>query len=172
MHIKFFTIRLTVILISIPLFAVGCHTQTHPPSVPVSCDPGSCADNLYNTSLFVSNQTIQVAVADTESKRAAGLSNSAPLTDTQGMLFDFGLTNYARPSFWMKDMRFNLDLIWIKDGRIIGFTKNLPAPAPGLPDKALPSYSPPGDVNQVLEVTGGWVDKYKIKVGDSVRSVQ
>jgi uncharacterized membrane protein (UPF0127 family) len=85
------------------------------------------------------------------------------------MLFDFGSETEAMPRFWMKDMRFDLDIVWIKDNKIIGIAKNIPKPAAGTADEKLPTYSPPSPIDQVLEVNAGWTDKYKIKTGDEVR---
>ena len=66
--------------------------------------------------------------------------------------------------FWMKDLNFPLDLVWIYDGKIIGIEKNLP-PAGSKPTV---SYASPGPVNLVLEVNGGWVEANTIKVGDVI----
>jgi uncharacterized membrane protein (UPF0127 family) len=62
----------------------------------------------------------------------------------------------------MRGMRFPLDLIWISDGRVAGLTRNVPATFPG-------ELTSPAPVDQVLEVPGGFADRYGIKAGDRVR---
>ncbi|MEK7167375.1 MAG: DUF192 domain-containing protein, partial [Patescibacteria group bacterium] len=72
---------------------------------------------------------------------------------------------YFIPSFWMKDMRFSLDIIWIKDDMIIGFEKNVQPQPLG---EELRVYQPESFVNYVLEVPAGFVDGKGIKIGDKV----
>ncbi len=45
------------------------------------------------------------------------------------MLFIFGTG--ATQTFWMKDMNFALDMIWISGNTVAGFSQNVPAPGPG-----------------------------------------
>ena len=87
------------------------------------------------------------------------------MADDQGMLFDFGPTPASTP-FWMKDMNFNLDFVWIAGNKVVGITPN--APAPLSPTENLPLYYPPEPVNQVLEVNAGWAKKNNVSVGDGV----
>lgn len=65
-------------------------------------------------------------------------------------------------------MEFAIDIIWIKDGKIIQIDKNVEAPAVGTPDNKLKLYSPKSAVDYVLEVNSGYSDLNNIKVGDSV----
>ena len=110
---------------------------------------------------------IFVGLAKSNEEKRQGLSDREKLSDSQGMLFDFTGETNARPGFWMKDMRFDLDLIWIKNKKIIGITANVPSPK-NAGDK-LPLYSPPSPVDMVLEVAAGWSERQKIKVGDEVK---
>ncbi|MFZ5447346.1 MAG: DUF192 domain-containing protein [Thermodesulfobacteriota bacterium] len=88
-----------------------------------------------------------------------GLSHRQELPEGQGMLFFMPDTSVQ--TFCMRGMRFPLDLIWIVDGRVAGITRNVSPTFPG----ELPSPEP---VNFVLEVPGGFADRYGIKVGDRV----
>jgi uncharacterized membrane protein (UPF0127 family) len=72
------------------------------------------------------------------------------------------------PGFWMKDMKFSIDIIWINDGKIAQITKELPTPEPGTPDRNLPIYTPEGGIDYVLEVPAGFSDKNDILVGSVV----
>jgi uncharacterized membrane protein (UPF0127 family) len=124
----------------------------------------------YTQPLTVGSAKIFVDVADTPSRWAQGLSGRDPLRDDQGMLFDFHSAQPVTPTFWMKDMKFPLDLVWINNGKIIGITKSVPQPQPGTPDADLPQYHPPAPVTEVLEVRGGWSDEHGVGVGDAVTS--
>ncbi len=96
-----------------------------------------------------------------------GLSGRNSLKDTQGMLFDFTKLENKQPAFWMKDMKFSLDILWIQNNAVVGITKNIPAPKNS--KDVLPSYYAPGDIDYVIEVNAGWSDAHNIKTGDSVR---
>lgn len=114
----------------------------------------------------VGAQTFNAELANTIRSRAQGLSGHAPLSEIEGMYFTFPLK--ARYPFWMKDMAYPLDIVWIADGKIVGVSENIPAPE----DKnilTLPTYSPPQVVSAVLELNAGAVKKFGLKVGDEVK---
>jgi uncharacterized membrane protein (UPF0127 family) len=68
----------------------------------------------------------------------------------------------------MKDMLFNLDLIWIKNGLVVDITKNALAPEVNTKLNELPLYKPNSDIDMVLEVNSGWTDKNNIRIGDQL----
>ena len=85
------------------------------------------------------------------------------------MLFLF--TDAAPRSFWMRGMRFCLDIIWIEGGAIQGAAESVcPEPA-GTADADLPSYVSPEPVSYVLEVPAGWLDHYGLGVGTPVEGL-
>jgi len=117
--------------------------------------------------------SIKVDVADTDAERQKGLSGRSSLDKDSGMLFV--INSKATPTFWMKDMKIAIDIIWIlslsgdvKEGKIIQIDKNVQAPSFGTPDNKLKLYSPKSAVDYVLEVNSGYSDSNNIKVGDSV----
>ena len=103
-------------------------------------------------------------VADTPESRARGLSGHKPLSEDQGMLFLFPEASVQ--AFWMKEMLFPIDIIWIRDGRVLGFYENVPPPLPETSLSELLLYTSPGLVNMVFEVAGGTVSRFGITVGD------
>ena len=113
--------------------------------------------------VIVGNATFNVEIADTVDKRARGLSGHAFLKENEGMLFLFNQP--AIQNFWMKEMNFPIDIIWVRGDRVIGFTENVPAPIIG---ETLPIYSSPEPVDRVLEVNAGLVRKYNIKINDKI----
>ena len=152
-------------MLAAPLLAASCQSTNQPTAN--LAQNNQLKNYNYNAPLLVGKNLLQVEIADTPDKQEQGLSGRPPLTDEQGMLFDFGPTP-SLPTFWMKDMKFNLDLIWIYDNKIVGITPGVPAPLPGQALKDLPLYHSPAPVTEVLEVNAGWAQKYRVTVGDAV----
>lgn len=127
--------------------------------------------NTSNTTslktIKVGTVNLQVAVADTDATRKKGLGGVTNLPANQGMLFVFDKKT-ATPSFWMKGMLIPLDMIWIKEGRVVQIDANIPNPKAGTLDNQLKIYSPGQPVDYVLEVNAGFSDRNNIKVGDMV----
>jgi uncharacterized protein len=70
------------------------------------------------------NDRIDVQVADTNAELATGLGGKACISDNQGMLFK--LEKPGIYEFWMKDMKFSIDIIWIDSNRkIVHIEKNV-----------------------------------------------
>lgn len=139
------------VLAAVFLSAAGCNAVNH---------------NAYDQIISVNGKQISVELAQTPTQLTKGLSGRPALSDEQGMLFDFRHNPTKRPGFWMKGMKFNLDLIWIKNNKIIGITPNVPMPTE---NENLPLYYPPQDIDMVLEVNAGWTEKNKIKIGDKIQ---
>jgi uncharacterized membrane protein (UPF0127 family) len=121
---------------------------------------------LPDEPLDIDAATFNVEIASTTIEQTRGLSFRPSLGENDGMLFIFGMGTIQ--TFWMKDMNFPLDMIWISGNAVDGFAENVPAPAPGTPIWTLPYYYSPDHTDKVLEVNAGTVAKYNIKVGDTV----
>lgn len=107
---------------------------------------------------------VSVDVVDTPLLRARGLSGRAALAPQEGMLFLFEAP--AIQSFWMKDMRFAIDIVWIHDGKIVGISPDLPPPDERLD---LPRFHSPVPCDVVLEVRAGAARRWGLALGDPVR---
>src|SRR3989338_5701660 len=59
----------------------------------------------------IGDQAVRVTVADTPESRERGLSGRDGLASDEGMLFVFQNDGYH--TFWMKDMLFSIDIIWL-----------------------------------------------------------
>lgn len=114
--------------------------------------------------LAINNKHWCVEVARSEEKKNLGLSDRQNLAPKSGMLFLFD--SPAVPLFWMKEMRFNLDFVWILDNEVVDVTRNVPYPNSQVDGENLPRYTPKTKVNFVLEAPQG--DAADIKVGDTV----
>ena len=150
--------RKTIFVLCLALLAASCDKTSSPISPAYN----------YNTPLEIGSQTLTVEIATSPEAMQQGLSDRISMGKNQGMLFDFGAVP-VNTSFWMKDMRFNLDFIWIEQNKIVGITPDVPAPTHL--NTNLPSYYPPSPVNQVLEVNAGWAKENNSKSGDEVKLV-
>jgi len=56
----------------------------------------------------------------TEASREKGLSGRSCIADNQAMLFVFDKSGYY--PFWMKDMKFNIDMIWLNSDKQVVYT--------------------------------------------------
>jgi hypothetical protein len=107
---------------------------------------------------------VSVDIVDTPLLRTRGLSGRPALAPEEGMLFLFETPRIQ--SFWMKDMRFEIDILWIRDGRIVGITPNLPLPKS---PRELPQFASPVPCDVVLEVRAGAAKHWGLLLGNSVR---
>ena len=107
-----------------------------------------------------------VELAVTAEEQVLGLSGRAELAAGSGMLFVWA--GESRRSFWMPDMNFPLDLVWIGgDCTVVAITRDAPPQAPGQSRAELPRYVVDG-VQYVLEINAGEAALRGVKVGDGV----
>lgn len=116
--------------------------------------------------LHVGAATVSVEFARDPDAWARGLSGRDTLPEESGMLFIFPAQEER--TFWMKDTRIPLDLVWIRGGTVVGVTAHVP-PEPGVANVLLRRYPSPGSVDRVLEVNAGWAAEHGVNVNDAVR---
>ncbi len=106
-----------------------------------------------------SGEDLLVAIADTPEKRTQGLSFTSHIPKGRGMLFIFDEIDYY--AFWMKDMRFPIDILWLDDkGVIVHIAES------ASPDSYPESFTPPVPALSVLELpAGSCKEKYICSVG-------
>jgi len=119
-----------------------------------------------NPYVTINTTKIPVEVERTPQEEALGLSYRQSLATASGMLFVLPEKQIAQ--FWMKDMHFPLDFIWIDNTIVADITEHVPAPVNLSDQTNLPIYSPKVPVTHVLEVNAGFVKDHHIKVGDVV----
>jgi hypothetical protein len=107
-------------------------------------------------------KSFQVEVADSSAKRELGLGKRDFLPVGQGMYFPFDTAQ--RWVFWMKDMRFPIDIVWIRDGKVVDIARSVPVP------KALPleTFSPIEPADAVLELNAGVAAEIGLEAGDNL----
>jgi uncharacterized membrane protein (UPF0127 family) len=114
----------------------------------------------------IAGATLHATVSASAGSRAQGLAGRPRLAPGRGMLFSF--PGKKRQSFWMKGMRFPIDIVWIRGGTVTGVTAGVPPPSAGTPAAELPLYESPGTVDRVLEARSGWARAHGVDAGKSV----
>jgi uncharacterized membrane protein (UPF0127 family) len=110
----------------------------------------------------IGSERVAVELAITASEQSKGLGYRDRLEWDHGMYFV-----YERPafySFWMKGMRFAIDIVWIRQGRIIDLDSNVPFELGGNG----PTVRPRELVDAVLEVPAGYAAASGWHIGDRV----
>lgn len=117
----------------------------------------------HDVNLSISEKAnFRIQIASTPQERLEGLSGVSNITDQEGMLFIFEKPD--KYGFWMKDMNFALDIIWIDENmKVVGVEKNVPPQS--YPSKILYPSLP---ALYVLEIKSGLAEKYGINTGDNV----
>ena len=104
--------------------------------------------SFKTTKVTFGNHSFKARVADTEKDREKGLSGTAKLAPDEAMLFVMDSPSNA--CFWMKDMLYNLDIVWFDADRQLVYQKvNLP------PSSYPNNYCSPQNAKYVLELPAG-----------------
>jgi uncharacterized membrane protein (UPF0127 family) len=110
-----------------------------------------------NNSIYIGDKKVDlIGIARTPDEQYLGLSFKQKICRDCGMLFAFPDT--SEKTFVMRNMNFPLDIIFIEKNKIVKIYKNL-QPEGAHPVNFYPSKKP---IDKVLEVNGGFTDKYDI----------
>ncbi len=107
---------------------------------------------------------LQVEVADTHASRELGLSGREKMGDDEGLLFVFD--EPGRYGFWMKDMKFPLDIIWINQNGVVVDIERKVIPESYLKKKTFINKS---EAIYVLEINAGLSEKFGLYLGSKVK---
>ena len=111
-------------------------------------------------SVTIRGATIRAQLAETPEERARGLSGRPSLAPDRGILFLFEEAGF--PGFWMPDMHFDLDLVWIRDGRVVEVSEFVSRRQPER------THRPREAADTVLEVLAGTASRHGWRRGDRV----
>jgi uncharacterized membrane protein (UPF0127 family) len=115
----------------------------------------------------IGQATYRVDLAVSEMERAQGLSGRPDLGVDAGMLFVY--ESDAPRTFWMPDMHFPLDMVWIKsDCTVSGVSSDVPNPPPATPRNELLRYPSTEPVRFVLEINAGQAAAQGVTAGTRV----
>ncbi len=177
MTTKIFFIFVALIICSVSVFTLYKQmtknsSNTKPintmSNTPVNSKSANIPQLEFSKSITIGKVELMVAVADTSAKQAQGLSGQTNLPNGTGMLFDYKNSSRSMPGFWMRQMNFDIDILWIRDGAVVDISEQVPAPKPGTLEKDLPRYYPKEEIDTVVEVPAGWVKQNSVTVGTKV----
>ena len=117
--------------------------------------------SVNNYVVFPDQTIFEIELAKTPKEQALGLAKRDKIDPLKGMLFIF--PKKQKPTFWMKDMNFPIDLLWLDNGKIIDWEKNM------LLDQQ--TYQPDQNIDQVLEIAAGTIKKHHLKIGDQLKII-
>ena len=118
-----------------------------------------------NPTAMINGHTFNLLIASSRKEKEIGLSEKKSLPENQGMIFPFGKLDYY--SFWMKDMKISIDIIYIDNDTIVTILSNIKPPAN--PTDNLTIYNSTSPADKVLEINSGLSEKYNFKKGDKIK---
>lgn len=133
----------------------GRHAESFVSNIKANFSPYKTPASLGQTHLYLN---IVTKLADQEK----GLSGQSAMPSNAGMLFAFAKPTV--PAFWMKGMKFPLDLIWLDaKRRVVKISPNLG------PETYPQTFTSGRPVQYVLEVNAGWAAKNNLKLGTKLK---
>jgi uncharacterized membrane protein (UPF0127 family) len=121
--------------------------------------------NYANPHIVINGKTFEVEIAKTEAQKQKGLAKYNKISDNFAMEFPFEKASFY--AFWMKDMKFSIDIIYISKNKIVQIFKNVPSPKSS--NQSLTIYKSSVVADTVLEINGNLSQKYNFNNGTSVK---
>jgi uncharacterized membrane protein (UPF0127 family) len=146
----------------------ACHPVTPPPADPIAATPTlnvalSPSPAAAAQAVVFGDRTIAVEIADTEESRRQGLSGRPSLAEDTGLVLWWDTPEPV--GIWMPDMRFAIDVIFVRDSRVVAvYADAKPCPPSGY----CPVFGPETAVDYVLEVPAGSAARWGLKTGDAL----
>lgn len=156
-----FSTGILIVIGAIVLAVLAAGAFSGNPQPARSPSPSVSAASSEKISIKAPQGAIRAEVAETPASRERGLSGRASMPAAEGMLFIFSVPDMY--GFWMKDMKFSLDLVWIgADKKIAGISEN------AKPESYPQLFFPPRPVPYVLELNAGAAKIFGLKAGVAV----
>lgn len=157
--IKILTFLFIAVILLAGSYALVNSVKRLPQTAPA---PMAVAPAVYpHASIVIAGETFDARVANTEALKERGLSGSLGLGIHEAMLFPYDKPSY--PAFWMKDMLYSIDMLWVDaSGTVVSFEKSVaPSTFPN-------TFSPKALSSAVVELPAGTLERLQVKEGDKV----
>ncbi len=167
------------VLLAIAVFSFGCAggadrrgTESPPaardrtPAESPNPAPGPVQGPADGPCVEIRGTLVRVETAVNDADRAKGLGYRDSLPEDRGMLFI-----YPGPRmmfFWMKGMRFPIDIVWIRNGVVVDIHHGVEPEPSAAGDASLKRYYPKETADSVLETNAGFCRRHGIVPGDAV----
>ncbi len=128
-------------------------------------------DTYLQARAIVNGFELTTDLAITADQKAEGLAVKDHLKENEGMLFVSEQS--SRQSFWMKDMKFPIDIIWLDSNGTVVHIEHTLQPCisvlnPAASIQSCPIYTPDKDSQYVLETIAGFSQKHNVKIGTHI----
>jgi uncharacterized membrane protein (UPF0127 family) len=128
-------------------------------------------DRYLQARVIVNSFELTTDLAITDDQKAEGLAVKDHLKENEGMLFVS--ERPSRQSFWMKDMKFPIDIIWLDSNGTVVHIEHTLQPCisvlnPVASIRNCPIYTPDSDSQYVLETIAGFSQKHNVKIGTNI----
>jgi len=157
-------IRLALILVTCVVLMSGSMVSAQREEIPPWRAP--LPEARSTAEIVVGETPLTAELARTPAESSLGLGYRNGLEPGRGMLFIF--PEPSELTFWMKGMRFCLDIIWVLDDEIIGAAENACPDPEGTDDSDRMRYPSPSLANYVLEVPAGWLAEHGYGPGTQI----
>jgi uncharacterized membrane protein (UPF0127 family) len=107
----------------------------------------------------IDDYKFNLEVADTPHSRTKGVAGKKAINPGEGMLFVFDFADIE--CFWMKDVTFNIDILWFDSSNRLIYSKSNVSP-----DTFPESFCPPEKSKYVVELPSGTAAKLQLDKGD------
>ena len=143
------------VLLVIPAMSVR-EIEEEPENIIGGVTPNNSGYRQVN--ITVNHVKLVADIAENGTQRSKGLSVKDTLNENEGMLFVF--STEREHSFWMKNMKFPIDIIWLDDDQEVVHVEHSLEPC--TPDSFCPSFKPDRNSLYVLETVAGFAQKYNV----------
>ncbi len=110
--------------------------------------------------LIIANHYYDVSIMRSDAEREKGLSGTENLPTDDAMLFVFPLD--GKWGFWMKDMNYPIDIVWLNSDRQVVYVVKAAQPS-SYPDTI---FKPGKNSRYVIELASGTIERTGINIGD------
>lgn len=112
--------------------------------------------------LEIAQKYVDAEIVDNPATMRIGLSLKDEIADEEGMLFVHD--GASQHPYIMNNMKFGLDILFIRGNKIVDIAKNVPADFDG---KIVGGV----EYDKVLEMNAGWTERNGVELGDEVKTV-
>ena len=124
----------------------------------------SGSNGHQQVNVTVNGLVLVTDISVTNEQRTKGLSEKDDLAENEAMLFVFG--SEAKHTFWMKDMKFPIDIFWLdSDGKVVYIKESM---QPCISTIICILYTPNTDSQYVLETVAGFTQRHNVSMGTNI----
>ena len=114
--------------------------------------------------ILIKGIELSAEIPTTSELMGKGLAVKDQLKENEAMFFVFD--NPEKHSFWMKDMNFRIDIIWLdSNDKVVHIEQNL---QPCVSVFTCTGYNPDTDSQYVLETIAGFTQRHNVSVGTDI----